>query len=377
MAGTGTVAPAPKFTAYDNNGAPLSGGKLYVYEAGTSTPATTYSDVDLATANANPVVLDAGGRASVFLSPGSYKFLQKTSADVTVWTQDNVSSVAPFNVDLDVEIVAGEALTIGQAIYLSDGTGSRTAGRWYLTDADTAAYSTLVITGFVTTALALGETGSARLLGEATVPGPLSVGSAYYLTGTPGAIGTSAGTFVKNMGTADSTTTLIMTVATAVTPGGSNTQVQFNDNGNLGGDAGLVFIKATDALTVAGPLTSGALSATTGAFSSTVTGGTYNGQTISSAASLTGTLAIAGVTTLTGGLNTPLVVAQGGTGVATQQAYGVLVGGTTTTGAMQSITPGTSGFVLTSAGTGALPTWAVGGTAVNDQDNILATQVFS
>ena len=76
-------------------------------------------------------------------------------------------------------------------------------------------------------------------------------------------------------------------------------------------------------------------------------------------------------------LSTALTVPNGGTGVATQQAYGVLVGGTTSTGAMQSITPGTSGFVLTSAGTGALPTWAVGGTAVDDQNNILANQVFS
>ena len=76
-------------------------------------------------------------------------------------------------------------------------------------------------------------------------------------------------------------------------------------------------------------------------------------------------------------LSTALTVPNGGTGVATQQAYGVLVGGTTATGAMQSIVPGTSGFVLTSAGTGALPIWAVGGTAVDDQNNILATQVFS
>ena len=59
-------------------------------------------------------------------------------------------------------------------------------------------------------------------------------------------------------------------------------------------------------------------------------------------------------------LSTALSVSSGGTGVATQQAYGVLVGGTTATGVMQSITPGTSGYVLTSAGTGALPTWSAG-----------------
>ena len=57
-------------------------------------------------------------------------------------------------------------------------------------------------------------------------------------------------------------------------------------------------------------------------------------------------------------LSTALSVSSGGTGVATQQAYGVLVGGTTATGVMQSITPGTSTKVLTSAGTGALPAWS-------------------
>jgi hypothetical protein len=37
-------------------------------------------------------------------------------------------------------------------------------------------------------------------------------------------------------------------------PGGANTQVQFNDSGSFGGDAGLTYVKATDTLTVAGPV---------------------------------------------------------------------------------------------------------------------------
>jgi hypothetical protein len=38
------------------------------------------------------------------------------------------------------------------------------------------------------------------------------------------------------------------------TPGGANTQVQFNDSGAFGGDAGLTYNKTTDALTLAGLL---------------------------------------------------------------------------------------------------------------------------
>lgn len=42
-------------------------------------------------------------------------------------------------------------------------------------------------------------------------------------------------------------------------PGGSNTQVQFNDSSTFGGDAGLVYDKATDALTLGGQITIGTL----------------------------------------------------------------------------------------------------------------------
>lgn len=41
---------------------------------------------------------------------------------------------------------------------------------------------------------------------------------------------------------------------TTTTPGGSNTQVQFNNSGNFGGDAGFVYDSATDTPTIAGDL---------------------------------------------------------------------------------------------------------------------------
>jgi len=55
-----------------------------------------------------------------------------------------------------------------------------------------------------------------------------------------------------------------------------------------------------------------------------------------------------------------LGVARGGTGLASTTAYGLLFGGTTSTGAFQSLGTGTSGQVLQSNGPGALPSW-VGG----------------
>jgi hypothetical protein len=67
---------------------------------------------------------------------------------------------------------------------------------------------------------------------------------------------------------------------------------------------------------------------------------------------------------LTTGVTGTLPVTNGGTGVASATAYSLLAGGTTSTGAFQSLASlGTSGQILTSNGAGALPTWqnAAGG----------------
>ncbi|GEM_PF-6322254 len=84
------LAPYGPFRALDGDGNPLSGGKLYTYEAGTTTEKDTYTTADGDIANANPVILDANGYADVWLGSGSYKFVLKTSADVDVWTIDDI-----------------------------------------------------------------------------------------------------------------------------------------------------------------------------------------------------------------------------------------------------------------------------------------------
>jgi hypothetical protein len=85
-----------KFT--NSNGVPLSGGKLYSYVAGTTTPLVTYSN-STGTTNTNPVILDSSGEANVWLDPAlSYKFKLTDSADVVQWTVDNVTSPAATGV---------------------------------------------------------------------------------------------------------------------------------------------------------------------------------------------------------------------------------------------------------------------------------------
>jgi len=52
------------------------------------------------------------------------------------------------------------------------------------------------------------------------------------------------------------------------------------------------------------------------------------------------------------------VVAGGGTGIATATAYSLIAAGTTATGAFQVVGTGSTGQILTSGGSAALPTWS-------------------
>lgn len=82
---------------FDNSGYPLTGGKLFTYAAGTTTPQASYTTSQGNVAWTNPIVLDAAGRVpsggEIWLSVGvSYKFVLKDSNDVLIATYDNISS---------------------------------------------------------------------------------------------------------------------------------------------------------------------------------------------------------------------------------------------------------------------------------------------
>jgi hypothetical protein len=82
---------------FDNSGVILSGGKLYSYAAGTSTPQATYTSASGVTAHTNPIVLDSAGRVAtgeIWLTAGSnYKFALYTSANVLITTWDNITGI--------------------------------------------------------------------------------------------------------------------------------------------------------------------------------------------------------------------------------------------------------------------------------------------
>lgn len=115
---------------FDNNGIPLSGGQLYAYQAGSSTPLATYTDINATVANTNPIVLNASGRLAneVWLSYGYfYKFVLKDSIGTTLGTYDNIYGI------VGVQTAVGATIPLGVITLWYGAIGSVPTG-WYLCD---------------------------------------------------------------------------------------------------------------------------------------------------------------------------------------------------------------------------------------------------
>ena len=86
------LAPMIRWRAFDADGVPLAGGKVWTYSPGTTTPKASYTDQSGLIPNTNPVILDASGAANIWLGPGQYKFVVMDKDDVVIETVDKVSS---------------------------------------------------------------------------------------------------------------------------------------------------------------------------------------------------------------------------------------------------------------------------------------------
>jgi len=115
---------------FDNNGVPLTGGLIYTYQAGTSTPLATYTDNGGTVANANPIVLDSAGRVpyEIWMFTGySYKFVIQSATATSIQTLDNLYPI------LQNAPTSAPAIPSGGIILWSGSTGSVPSG-WYLCD---------------------------------------------------------------------------------------------------------------------------------------------------------------------------------------------------------------------------------------------------
>jgi hypothetical protein len=104
---------------FNDSGVPLTGGLLYSYTAGTTTPATTWTTNAGTVANTNPIVLDSAGRTpnEIWIAGGvDYKFILKTSTGVTVGTYDNIPSLNDFTAFNNLTTVTGTNSLIGTSV---------------------------------------------------------------------------------------------------------------------------------------------------------------------------------------------------------------------------------------------------------------------
>jgi hypothetical protein len=109
---------------FDNSGVILSGGLVYTYAAGTTTPQATYTTSAGNVAHTNPIVLDSAGRVAsggeIWLTDAvSYKFVTRTSTAVLIGTYDNITGNASG-------IVSSLAASSGSSLvgFIQSGTGA-------------------------------------------------------------------------------------------------------------------------------------------------------------------------------------------------------------------------------------------------------------
>jgi hypothetical protein len=117
-----TPSPIGGFAAqfFDNNGVILSGGKIYTYAAGTTTPQATYTSASGTTPHANPIILDSAGRVpggEIWLTDGLvYKFVIETATGILLGTYDNITGVNSnfVNYTIQEEVITA---TAGQTVF--------------------------------------------------------------------------------------------------------------------------------------------------------------------------------------------------------------------------------------------------------------------
>ncbi len=98
----GVLIPNAEQQFFDLTGEPLSGGLVYTYVVGTTTPKVTFVDQGQTTPNTNPIVLDSLGRCVIW-GAGSYRQVVTDAAGNQIWDQvTSDGGIGDINADLVV-----------------------------------------------------------------------------------------------------------------------------------------------------------------------------------------------------------------------------------------------------------------------------------
>src|SRR5947209_1077437 len=151
MAGSLSLSLSQQF---NSDGKPLSGGKLYFFQTGTSTPQDAFQDTALTIKHPNPLTLDSSGRIPAFyVADGTIKIRLADIAGVTVLAYDGLLVIGPSSgagaspaVDATTTLATGDikakygAGTLTGFVRLNARTiGSATSGASERANADTQA----------------------------------------------------------------------------------------------------------------------------------------------------------------------------------------------------------------------------------------------
>lgn len=214
---------------FNNNGVPLSGGLLYTYQAGSSTPLATYTDINGTIANANPIVLNSSGRLDneVWLTYGfNYKFVLQTSAAVTLGTYDNLYGIIgvagtstgttiPLGV---ISLWYGSIGSVPTGWYLCDGTNGTPDLRNKFVVGAGSTYS-VAATGGSTDAIVVSHTHTATSTSTSTVTDPTHTHNYTSASGSGGQGFSAAGVgnSINNNTTTAASTGITVATSTSTT----------------------------------------------------------------------------------------------------------------------------------------------------------------
>jgi hypothetical protein len=303
---------------------------------------TSEANIGASGGNAN---ISIGGTSNVvvFATTGEYVTgLLSVTGNIT---SGNISATNHTGTNVSVTGTVTAASTVGGVI-----TGSSSSVTGTVTAASTV--------GGVITGTSVSVTGTVT---GASVVGGIITGTSTSVTGnvTGGNISTvGLITAIGNVYTGNILTNGYYYANGAVfggggggTPGGSNTYVQFNDNGAFNGSAGFTFNKTTNAIA-----TTGAISTTGAVTGASVVGGVITGSSVSVSGIVTGASVVGGVITgssvsVTGAVSGASAAFSGASTAGSYSATGTVTGGNIATAGQLTVNSGANVIAIVNGAT--------------------------
>jgi len=232
------------FQFFTTTGLPLNGGFIYTYQAGSTTPLTTYSDNGAVFPNTNPIVLGTDGRPQneIWLTYGyNYKFVLTDSNNVTIQTYDNLYGI----IGVQSTSGGGGAYVPSGLIAMWSGAIGAIPSGWLLCDGTNGTpdlRSSFIVgagstyspgaTGGSTDAIVVSHTHTATSSSTSTVTDPGHFHAYQKATVTAPQSGSSTAVFTANSSANTDSATTGISVATSTTTTNQSTGVS-GTNANL------------------------------------------------------------------------------------------------------------------------------------------------